>query len=262
MLGAVLPELTALEGIEQSRFHHLDVFDHTVEVLDGWIELEADLSPCSATCGRPSASMLAEPLADGLTRGEASASAPCFTTWPSRPPAASGRRQGHVHRPRRRRARRWWATIFRRLRTSERLRAYVGELTRHHLALGFLVHRRPLDARAMHATCAAPTPSRSRSRCCPCADRLATRGQGQEPWIAAHLELAREVMAAALAWRAAGPPAPPVRGDELARELGMAPGPDLGTLLAALEEAVYAGEVADRDQAVDYARRMRRIDRR
>jgi poly(A) polymerase len=90
-----------------------------------------------------------------------------------------------------------------------------------------------------------------------CADRMATRGEGQEPWIDAHLELAGEVMGPALAWRAQGPPRLPLRGDELARELDMPPGPELGELLARLEEAVYAGEVADRDQAVGFARRIR-----
>ena len=30
----VLPELEALRGVEQSRFHHLDVYDHTLEVLE------------------------------------------------------------------------------------------------------------------------------------------------------------------------------------------------------------------------------------
>ena len=62
-----------------------------------------------------------------------------------------------------------------------------------------------------------------------CADRLATRGRNAEAAIAAHLELARELMGAALAWRADGPPAAPLRGDELARELGHArPGPSSG----------------------------------
>ena len=34
LTDVVLPELTALKGIEQSHFHHLDVHDHTLEVLD------------------------------------------------------------------------------------------------------------------------------------------------------------------------------------------------------------------------------------
>ena len=86
---------------------------------------------------------------------------------------------------------------------------------------------------------------------------MATRGDGQDPWIAAHLELAGEVMGAALAWRVNGPPVPLLRGDELAQELGVTPGPELGELLASLEQAIYAGEVSDREQALEYARRAR-----
>jgi hypothetical protein len=64
-------------------------------------------------------------------------------------------------------------------------------------------------------------------------------------------------MAAALDWRANGPPKVPVRGDELARELGIEPGPELGRLLAELEEAAYAGEADTRAEAVALARRLR-----
>ena len=45
-----------------------------------------------------------------------------------------------------------------------------------------------------------------------------------------------------------------MRGDELARELGIAPGPRLGELLAALDEERYAGEVATPEEAVALAR--------
>ena len=41
-LGAtavVLPELEALRGVEQSRFHHRDVYGHTLEVLERAIAL-------------------------------------------------------------------------------------------------------------------------------------------------------------------------------------------------------------------------------
>ncbi len=41
----------------------------------------------------------------------------------------------------------------------------------------------------------------------------------------------------------------PAAGDELARALGIEPGPQLGRLLAELTEASYAGEI-DGDQAV------------
>jgi poly(A) polymerase len=89
-----------------------------------------------------------------------------------------------------------------------------------------------------------------------CADRLATRGKNAEGAIAAHLELARELMGEALAWRSA-PPEPPVRGGELAQELGIEPGPELGELLARLRQARFTGEAETPEEAVALARRLR-----
>ena len=89
------------------------------------------------------------------------------------------------------------------------------------------------------------------------ADRLATRGRKADEAIARHLELARHVLAEALARRAAGPQPPLVRGDELAAELGIARGPELGELMAQIAEARFAGEVATRDDALALARAAR-----
>jgi hypothetical protein len=88
------------------------------------------------------------------------------------------------------------------------------------------------------------------------ADRLATRGRNADPAIASHIEVARELLAAAWAEQAAGPRAPLVRGDELARELGATPGPWLGRVLAALAEDRYAGEIATREDALRRAREL------
>ena len=91
-----------------------------------------------------------------------------------------------------------------------------------------------------------------------CADRLATRGRNAEAAIEAHLELARELMAAALDVARRRPAARRrCAGDELARELGIEPGPELGRLLGELEEAAFAGEASNREQAVELARRLR-----
>jgi poly(A) polymerase len=90
-----------------------------------------------------------------------------------------------------------------------------------------------------------------------CADRLATRGRRADEATAVHLELARELMAAALDWREHGPPRVPIRGDELAGELGIEPGPELGRLLGELEEAAYVGDADTREQAIALARRLR-----
>ena len=47
-----------------------------------------------------------------------------------------------------------------------------------------------------------------------------------------------------------------MRGDELADELGIALGPEVGRLLEQLREAQFAGEVATRADALDLARRL------
>jgi hypothetical protein len=148
-------------------------------------------------------------------------------------------------------------TICRRLRTSDRLRAFLGALARHHLVLGFLVHSRPLSRRDVYRYLKHTSPVEVEVTLLSCADRLATRGAGAGDAIEAHLDLARELMAEALEWRAAGPPRPPLRGDELASELGIEPGPEVGELLSRLEEAAYAGEARSRDEALELARRLR-----
>ena len=257
VLGAVLPELTALEGVEQSRFHHLDVFGHTMEVLRRLIELEHDPESVFGELAEQLREQVDRPLADEFTRGEALRLAALFHDV-GKPPTRGIRADGKVtfigHDSA---GEDMVGEIFRRLRTSERLRAYVGKLTREHLVLGFLVHQRSLDARTVHAYLRRTEPVEVEVTLLSCADRLATRGEGQQPWIDTHLELARDLMGPALEWRAQGPPRPLVRGDELAAELGIAPGPEVGELLAGLEAAAYAGEVSTRDEAVAYAGRLR-----
>ena len=257
VLDAVLPELSALAGVEQSHFHHLDVFDHTFEVLARLIDAERDLHGIFGELAPRVAEALEAPLADEMTRGQALRLAALFHDV-AKPATRGVRADGRVtfigHDSA---GDEMVGEIFRRLRTSERLRSYVGKLTREHLRLGFLMHRRPLSRRDLHAFLRACEPVEVEVIVLSCADRLATRGEGQDRWIAGHLELAREAMAAALEWRASGPPRPLLRGDDLARELGLEPGPEIGELLDQLEEATYAGEATTRDEALALLRRLR-----
>jgi hypothetical protein len=86
------------------------------------------------------------------------------------------------------------------------------------------------------------------------ADRLATQGERtRQEAIEAHLGLARKMIGEALAWRES-PPGPPIRGDELAAELGIEPGPELGRLLGELRAAAFADEATTRDEAIAHAR--------
>ena len=261
VLGTVLPEIAALRGVEQSRFHHLDVYEHTLEVLRRQIELEGRLDEVFGELGPPLRALLDEPLADELTRLQALRLGALFHDV-AKPYTRGIRPDGKVtfigHDLA---GEEMVAQIFRRLRTSERLRTFVGALARHHLVLGFLVRERPLPPPAVYSYLKRCAPVEVEVTVLSCADRLATRGQSSQAAIAAHLELASQLMGPALAWRAGGPPKPPVRGDELAAELAMEPGPELGHLLERLEQAAYTGEAVTRDDALALARRLREDQR-
>ena len=250
LLRAILPELVELHDVEQSHYHHLDVYGHTIEVLEHLLELEAQAS------GRLRAA-LDEPLADELTRGEALRFGALLHDI-GKPATHAVREKGRVtFMGHDRLGEQMVRDLCRRLRTSERFSRFVEGVTRHHLVLGFLVHERPLDRRAVYRYLRRTEPVEVEVTLLSCADRLATRGRKADEAIAAHMELAEELMEAALDWREQGRPAPLLRGDELARELGIEPGPELGKLLAELEEAAYAGEVTTRGEALGFARRLR-----
>jgi len=256
LTAAVLPELDRLRGVEQSHFHHLDVYGHTLEVLREQLRLEAGLEDVFGPLTPELRAVLDEPLADELTRMQTLRFAALMHDMAkpdTRRELPDGRvsfighdtvGEGLV------------VGVCRRFRTSERLASFLGGVTRHHLVLGFLVHERPLDRRAVYRYLRRCEPVEIEVTVLSCADRRATRGRNAEAAIAAHLDLAYEVMESALAWRRDGAPKPPIRGDELARELGIARGPELGRLLEAVTEGVFAGDVQDRDQAVAYARAL------
>ncbi len=258
LLAAVLPELEALRGVSQSRYHHTDVLGHTLEVLDAVVVMEAD--PAGVGLGGALApkvdALLAEPLANELTRGTALRFAALLHDA-AKPQTRRTRPDGRVtfvgHDSEGAGLAR---DVLRRLRASERLAGYVADLTRHHLDLGFMVHERPLSRRAIWRYLVSTAPHSADVTLLTVADRLATRGRKAEPAIAAHLELAREVLEHAFALREAGPQPPLVPGDALAAELGIRPGPRLGELLRALEEDRYAGEISTREEAVARAREL------
>jgi len=250
LLRAVLPELADLHEVEQSHYHHLDVYGHTIEVFERLIELQRDATG-------ELHEVLNEPLADELTRGEALRFGALLHDI-GKPATHAVREDGRVtFMGHDRVGEQMVRAICRRLRTSERLCRFLEGVTRHHLVLGFLVHERPLDRHAVYRYLERTSPVGVEVTLLSVADRLATRGKNAERAIDAHLQLAEELLPAALEWRRSGPPRVPVRGDELAAELGIEHGPELGRLLDQLAEAAYAGEATDRQQAIDLARTLR-----
>jgi poly(A) polymerase len=257
--AVVLPELEALKGVEQGPNHHLDVYGHTLAVLEHTLEIENDLDRFAGERTADVATLLAEPLADEMTRCTALRFGALLHD--AGKPVTRGERDGYVtfigHD---KDGAEIVGGLCRRLRASRKLTQHLQALTLHHLRLGFLVHEAPLPPRRVHEYLRATEPVTADVTLLTVADRLSARGSGPfatEEAIEAHLALARQMLADALDWRRDGPPVPLLAGDELAAELDIAEGPELGELLAELEAAQYAGEVADRQAAIEYLRRKR-----
>jgi poly(A) polymerase len=229
-----------------------------MEVLTRWLEIERDLA---AIVGPETAGevekLLDEPLADELARRGGLRFAALFHDL-GKPAVRAVTGDGRI---------RFMGHdtegveivrgVCRRLRTSRRLSAYLESLTLNHLRLGFLVHARPLSRREVYEYLKGTEPESVDVTLLTIADRLATQGERtRQEAIDAHLELAREMIAEALAWRRDGPPQSPIRGDELASELGIERGPELGMLIEEIEAARFAGEVSTRDDAVALARAL------
>jgi poly(A) polymerase len=254
----VLPELSALRGIEQNRYHHLDVHDHTLEVLAETVALERDPGALlGAELDAPLRAFLARPLADELSRGTAlrfgallhDAAKPETQAFHADGTVLGFPGHADLGAERSRDA-------LTRLRASEKLRAHVALLARHHLGLGYLVHKAPLDRRTIHQYLVKTTPVEVDVSLLSIADRLATRGRKADEAIAKHLDVARTVLPAALAYAGWAAQPPLIRGDELARALEIRRGPQLGALLAAIAEARYAGAVTTADEAIALARTL------
>ena len=233
-LGAsatVLPELEALRGVEQNPYHHLDVHGHTLEVLERLI-----VAPGRPRVGggggvrRPARSRFSPSRWRMASRGAARcALRPCFTMSASPTPEPWERGEGALGSsvmiepgPARDRAR--------------DLRASAGEPAASwgHLANSDL---EPSAARLPGPRAPRSRAATSTSTCAPPTPTLRGRhpahggGSARDPGgadksskeaIDAHLELAAEMIGEALVLAARRPaPRSPIRGDDLAGELGI-----------------------------------------
>jgi tRNA nucleotidyltransferase/poly(A) polymerase len=254
LCAAVLPELERLRGVQQSHYHHLDVLEHTLAVLDAAVELQRDPA---ALLGERHASdvraLLARPLADELTRGDALRLGALLHDI-AKPLTRVEGPDGRIGFPGHDLAGAALSrSVLARLRAAERLRAQVASLTAHHLRLGFLVRSAPLSRGAVYDYLDACDPVGADVTLLSVADRVATRGARAQEAIERHLSLAREVIGEALRWQHEGRPPALVRGDRLAAALGIAPGPRLGELLAQIARAAYAGELHSEQDAIAFA---------
>ncbi len=232
----------------QNPYHHLDVFEHTLEALTyvrGVVE----------QLGGP------EHLATPEDVGMPGVAPLVPVSWAvllhdiGKPAARVVDDEGRVifwHHDEE--GRRMSQAIAARLHLSNRFATYLGTLVRQHLRLGFLVREQPLTRRALARYRRDVSPWVFESVVVSLCDRLATRGERTSAEsIAKHYRLART------AWSevSKSPPEQVLSGEQVMELLGLAPGPAVGEALRALEEEVEAGEIATAEEARSFLREWR-----
>lgn len=275
LLPHVLPELSALSGITQSEPHHADVFEHTLQamhavdrflqvvlgqdpprdVVEGlmWDALRPYAEPLRIHLSQPlSASRAREGWARWLALTHDWGKAATRTVDPDGRVRFIGHERVSA------------ALIEMRLewlRFSRVEVRHLSEMARHHMrSFALTLGDAEPSARAVYRFFRDTGDAGPDLLLFGLADQRATYG----PRLALDAWRAQCVRTAWLLheWfeRRAGhaPPAPVLDGHLLMAELGIPPGPTVGRLLEAVREAQAAGEVHNREQALDLARRLLR----
>ncbi|HEX5261324.1 MAG TPA: HD domain-containing protein [Gaiellales bacterium] len=253
VLEVVLPELAPTRGVEQSGHHHLDVFEHTLQVLDTVADIADNPEHYLREHAAAVAEELARPVGDGLDEAGVLRLAALFhdvAKPATRAVDGAGRISflGHDDA-----GAETAAAVLERWRTSAAVSVCCRLLVREHLRLGFMVRQRPLDRRQAHRYLRATDPYPFASVVLSLADRLATRGRrARQRHLRAHAETAVEAVGLMLELLR-DPPPPLLRGDQIVALTG-ASGPAIGALVEALAEEQAAGAVTDRVAAEEFIR--------
>ena len=165
LIDVVLPELAVARGVEQSGFHHLDVFEHTLQVVDAAADIAAHPEYYLPRHAEAISGELAETIGDGLTATQTLRFAALFETSRTADQAGHCGGADQLHGDDHRGAD-TAAVVLRRWHASTAVVRFCRILVQEHLRLGFLVRERPLDRRRRTGTFARPSHTRSRAWCC------------------------------------------------------------------------------------------------
>jgi poly(A) polymerase len=254
VLDVVLPEAAAMRGVTQSPFHHLDVFSHTLQVLDAVADISAHPAHYLGAAAEGMPERLAAEIGNGFSGHTGLRLAVLFHDI-EKPATRREQPDGRVSFMGHDRLGAATAErVLLRWKASHALIRFCRILVTEHLRLGFLVRHRPFDRRTAYRYQVATAPYTVESIVLSLADRLATRGvRARQAYMRAHTEAAVELIGLVRELDRE-PRRPLLRGDEIA-ELAGARGARIGELVAALAEEQAAGTVTTREEAVELVRR-------
>ncbi|MBE9482189.1 MAG: CCA tRNA nucleotidyltransferase [Chloroflexi bacterium] len=261
LLTAMIPELNQLKGVEQPKEHFWDVFDHSIKTVDAvdfilrqgeWeygSEEALVVVPWSATLARH----FELEVSSGSTRRSLLKMAALLHDI-AKPQAKaideSGRMRflGHAKE-----GAAIAVNILERLRFSSKEVRLVEIMVRHHLRPGQMGLNELPSPRAIYRYFRDTGEAGIDVLFLSLADHLATRGPRLEPaqWRE-HAQMVEYVLNQRCEQESLIIPPKLVDGNDLIDIFGMSPGPQIGQLLEAVQEAQATGELTSRQEALCY----------
>jgi poly(A) polymerase len=269
LLRAILPETAGLDGRGEGEPHRSGVWEHTLTVLEKLESVCDALAPESGPgragdwamgAARARLGRFQSALAEHLTRplcDERPLRGLLFLATvlhdAAKPETRSINALGEVHYLGHEQLGAEWA-LYRAtaLRFSNDEADFVSKIVRHHMRPMLLQSSGPVTRRAVFRFFRATGPCGIAVCLLFLADTLATHRaeDAQENWRFA-VETAHSLLEGYFERPAEMVrPTPLLSGDDLIRDFGLSPGPQIGELLDALREAQAAGEVGTREEAV------------
>jgi len=279
LLANLLPNLLSLKGVSQSHPHRFDVWQHTLHVVETLEGVVATLHGSGPPRGSGAVTALPTSAWGDLMRHVGQFAAPIRDHLAVRVCDARDRMlllklaallhdigkpetqtvddDGHLHfygheSVGARKA----ASVMRSLRFSRVEALRVRTMTQAHLRPAHLARGETVTRRAVYRYFRDTGDAGVDAVLLSLADHLATWGPNlREARWADRLKVAELLLYHYFEQpRASVDPRLPVDGNDLMRVLDLGPGPEIGRLLELLREAVAAGEVTTREEALDLAR--------
>lgn len=268
VLELVLPEVTAGRGVTQPKEHHYDVFDHNIEAVAALDFLLGEREPGGAREASfrrelwdalsydAARAHLAQEVSEGRSRGVLLKLATLLhdvAKPKTRAPDDTGRIRFFGHAERGAETAR---AIMRRLRFSRRETDLVALMVEEHLRPGQLSQEGLPSRRALYRYFRDTGEAADAILLLTLADAYSAGGPriDLERWRG-HVAYIAHVLSRRDEDEAIARPARLLTGEDIMAELKIGPGPEIGRLLAEVEEAHAAGDVAGRAAALELVRR-------
>jgi putative nucleotidyltransferase with HDIG domain len=256
VLDVLIPELVPGRGLEQGGFHHLDVLGHQLETIVQGDRFLSDFAEFSPALREPLARYCAEELVEHRSRKSLIKLSGLLHDI-GKPARRTVEPDGEI----------WFighehtgadmtAPIVERLKLANREMEMVCRMVRHHLRPGFLSREPVITRRAVYRFFKDLGNDGPACLLVWWADRMATRGPMSRLDQLSEQRGVVEELLNAYFFKSEEVVRPPrlIDGHALMEALRLKPGPLVGTLLGAIEEAQAEGLVRTKEEALALAR--------